>query len=279
MTRNRLPVVLATALALLAFAGNSLLTRAALAGGGIAPDSFAAIRLGAGAAMLLAIGIGRGLAVRPRAADLPGIIALFAYAAAFSRAYVSLGAATGALILFTSVQMTIVAGGLVGGAFLSMRQGTGILIALSGLAWLLAPGVTATPTLGAAALMTAAGVAWGVYTLIGRGSGAAIARTARNFIGTIPLALLLVAMAGLDGTPTAIMLAVASGAITSALGYVIWYSVLPSLPAVTAASLQLLVPVITALGSLIWLREPLTTTLTGASLLILAGVAMTLRRS
>lgn len=278
MTRNHLPIVLATALALLAFAGNSLLTRAALAGGGIAPDSFAAIRLGAGAAMLLAIGIGRGLAVRPRAADLPGIVALFVYAAAFTRAYVGLGAATGALILFTSVQMTIVTGGLAGGAGLSVRQGTGILIALSGLAWLLAPGL-ATPPIGASALMAAAGIAWGVYTLIGRGSDAAVARTARNFIGTIPLALVLVALAGLHGTPVAMMLAVASGAITSAVGYVIWYSVLPSLSAVTAASLQLLVPVITALGSLIWLHEPLTTTLTGASLLILAGVALTLRRS
>ncbi len=263
---------------MLAFAGNSLLTRAALAGGGIGPDSFAAIRLLAGALTLFVIGFGRRLMIRPRAGDIPAIFALFSYAAAFSRAYVSLGAATGALILFTSVQLTVIAGGLAGGARLSIRQGFGIVIALGGLAWLLAPGL-ATPPPGASALMTAAGIAWGVYTLIGRGSGAAVARTARNFIGTIPLALVLVAMAGLEGTPTAIMLAVASGAITSALGYVIWYSVLPSLSAVTAASLQLLVPVITALGSLIWLREPLTTTLAGASLLILAGVAMTLRRS
>ena len=278
MPSKSLHLVLLTALALLAFAGNSLLTRAALAGGGIRPDSFAAIRLGAGAAMLLAIGLGKGLKLRPRSPDIPAIVALFIYAAAFSRAYVSLGAATGALILFTAVQLTIIVGGLAGGANLNLRQAFGIVIALGGLAWLLAPGL-ATPPLGASALMTAAGIAWGVYTLIGRGSGAAIARTARNYIGTIPLALVLVGMAGLDGTWTAILLAVASGAITSALGYVIWYSVLPSLSAVTAASLQLLVPVITALGSLIWLHEPLTATLAGASLLILAGVALTLRRS
>lgn len=271
--RLRLPLLVG--LALLAFAGNSLLTRAALVAGGIGPESFAAIRLTAGAIMLLAIGRARQLAVVPRRGDVPGIIALFIYATAFSRAYVSLGAATGALILFTFVQVTVIAGGVIGGVRITALQGAGVVVALGGLGWLLAPGL-ATPPPGAFALMAAAGIAWGLYTLVGRGGGDPVSRTARNFIGTVPPALLLLVMAGLYGTAMAIFLAVVSGAVTSALGYVIWYSVLPRLPAVTAASLQLSVPVITALGSLVWLHEPLTATLVGASVLILAGIALTL---
>ncbi|OYY72750.1 DMT family transporter [Sphingomonas sp. 28-63-12] len=278
MIPDRTRLALLVILALLAFAGNSLLTRAALAGGGIGPESFAAIRLGAGGATLLAIGLGRRLVVMPGARDLPGIAALFVYAATFSRAYVGLGAATGALILFSTVQITVIAGGMIGGARITVVQSMGVAVALGGLAWLLAPGLAAPP-LGAFALMAAAGIAWGVYTLLGRGSDAPVARTARNFIGTLPLAMALAAIGGVGGSPMAIMLAIAAGAITSALGYVLWYSVLPHLSAITAASLQLTVPVITALGSVIWLHEPLTGALAGASLLILSGIALTLRRS
>ncbi|MFM9978493.1 MAG: DMT family transporter [Sphingomonadaceae bacterium] len=276
MTAAPVRLALLVTLALLAFAGNSLLTRAALAGGEIGPDSFAAIRLSAGAITLLAIGIRKRLMVAPGKRDIPGIMALFIYAAAFSRAYVSLSAATGALILFTCVQMTVISGGIIGGVRMAPHQGVGVLIALGGLAWLLAPGLAA-PAVGAAALMAAAGVAWGIYTLLGRGKGDPVARTARNFIGTFPLAVMLLTLPEAHGTAMPIALALASGAITSALGYVVWYSVLPRMSALSAASLQLLVPVITSLGSVIWLYEPLTTALAGASIIILAGIALTLR--
>jgi drug/metabolite transporter (DMT)-like permease len=272
----RLPLLVM--LALLAFAGNSLLTRAALVGGGIGPDSFVAIRLLAGAVMLLVIGLVRRLPVLPGRRDLSGIAALLLYATAFSYAYVDLGAATGALILFTFVQVTVITGGIIGGERITKGQGVGVVMALTGLAWLLAPGLAAPPP-GAFALMAAAGIAWGVYTLLGRGGGDPTARTARNFIGTAPLALLLLVVTGLHGSAPAVALAVASGAVTSALGYVVWYSVLPDLSPVTAASLQLAVPVITGLGSLFWLNEPLTVTLAGASILILSGIAVTLRRT
>jgi len=213
MTPALFRLSLVVALALCAFAGNSLLTRAALSSGDIGPDSFTAIRLVAGAMTLLAIGFGRRLAIMPRGSDVPGVIALFVYAAAFSRAYVSLTAATGAIILFTAVQVTVIAGGAIGGGRIRLQQGGGVLIALGGLAWLLAPGLSAPP-LTASIMMATAGIAWGSYTLLGRGAGAPVARTARNFIGTVPLAIGLVAVMGLDGTPMAILLAIASGAIT-----------------------------------------------------------------
>jgi drug/metabolite transporter (DMT)-like permease len=265
------------ALALLAFAGNSLLTRAALADGSGDADAFAAIRLVAGAAMLAAIALVRGIRVLPGRGDVPTILALFAYAAAFSRAYLSLGAATGALVLFASVQFTMVAGGMLRGARFTPVQFVGLAMALTGLGWMLAPGL-APPPLGGFLLMVAAGVAWGVYSSVGAGAGEPVARTARNFIGTVPAALLLLALADTTGNARFVLLAVLSGAITSALGYVLWYAALPHLSGIAAASLQLSVPVITALGSVIWLREPITVTLAGATLLILAGIGLTLPR-
>jgi drug/metabolite transporter (DMT)-like permease len=278
-TGNVLFLACLVALALLAFAGNSLLNRAALLDTGADPGAFAAIRLISGAAALFAFGMFRGLAVRPHSKDLPSVAALFVYAAAFSFAYVSLGAATGALILFATVQLTMTAYGVVRGARYTAVQIAGLLAALGGLAWLLAPGLAAPP-IGAALLMISAGIAWGIYSLLGRSQGEPIASTARNFIGTLPLALLMAAPLFWSGTygidTRGLMLAIASGVVTSALGYVIWYAVLPTLPAIAAASLQLTVPVIAITGAQLWLNEPLTFRLIAASGVILAGIGLTI---
>ena len=218
----------------------------------------------------------------PGRADLPGIVALFAYAVAFTVAYLALGAATGALVLFATVQATMVGVEMWRGHRPAAREWIGLLMALAGLVWLLAPGL-ATPAswtfAWAFAFMAAAGVAWGAYTLIGRGSTQPLAQTARAFVGTAPAALLLIAI-GANGTWTAqgAALAAASGVITSGLGYAIWYAVLPRLSAMTAGVSQLLVPAVAALGAAIWLREPLTLTFLAASVLILAGIAISMKR-
>jgi len=272
-----MPLVLIVTLALLAFAGNSLLTRAALADAAADAEAFAAIRLIAGAGMLAVIPLLRRIRGIPARADVPTILALFVYAAAFSRAYLSLGSATGALVLFASVQCTMVAGGVLRGTRYTAVQFVGLVIALAGLGWMLAPALT-SPPLGEFSLVVAAGVAWGVYSSVGAGADESVARTARNFIGTVPVAMLLLAQADAIDSARFVLLAVLSGAITSVLGYVLWYAALPRLPGLAAGTLQLSVPVITAIGSMIWLGEPITVTLVGAMLLILAGIALTLPR-
>lgn len=277
MTTATLRLVGMIGLALVAFAGNSLLTRAALLDPANEAASFAAVRLLAGAAMLIVIGQAMRLPIRPRAGDLPSIAALAVYAVAFSFAYPSPGAATGALVPFATVQFTMVAVGLLRGNPLRAMQTAGLVLALAGLGWLLAPGVTAPP-LAACLLMITAGIGWGVYSVLGQGAGSPIARTARNFIGTVPVALMLLAATEFRLGPQGVILALASGAITSALGYVIWYMVLPQISAFSAANLQLSVPAITAMASVVWLDEVLTLTLISASVLILTGIALTFRR-
>ena len=286
-------LLLLTAFAILAFAGNSVLTRAALAEPVIGAEPFAAIRLLSGALTLAAIVAWRGGAVRPGRADAIGITSLFAYAIAFSLAYRGLTTATGALILFALVQVTLVAASAATGRWPNRTEALGIAIALSGLAWLLAPGVAAPPP-GPALLMVVAGIAWGLYTWAGRGTGDALARTARNFLGTLPLAAITMlaaialdphALLGLGATGKddpgthaiavgGIALAVASGAIASGLGYAAWYRVLPRLSATSAGLLQLLVPVVAAFGGAVWLGEAPTLRLVLAALLIVAGIAL-----
>lgn len=264
-------------LAILAFAGNSLLTRAALSQALIGAGAFGAIRLAAGAAMLLAC---TGFAWRramPRWADGAGIAALLAYMAGFSFAYRGLGAATGALILFASVQMSMAGLAAWRGVYPSARQILGLALAFGGLAWLLAPGILAPPLL-PALLMAGAGAAWGVYTLIGRGSIDALATTTRNFIGAAPLSLvLLMPESAVPVTAPGAGLAIAAGALTSGLGYAIWYRVLPRLSVTTAGAVQLLVPVIAAAGAGLWLNEQISPRLVFAGAAILTGIALTLR--
>ena len=265
-------------MALLAFAGNSLLCRAALAHTSIDAASFTTIRLIAGALVLWGLvqftrreATGRG--------SWPSALALFVYAAAFSFAYLTLPTGTGALLLFGAVQASMIGWGFFKGERFAALQWLGLGLALAGLVGLLLPGLSAPP-LGGALLMIAAGVAWGVYSLRGKGAGDPLRVTAGNFVRTVPLALALslltLADARLDAAGVAY--AVASGAITSGVGYAIWYAVLPQLKATTAATLQLSVPVIAALGGIVWLGEPLTLRLLLASAAILGGVALVIRQ-
>ncbi|MEM9303429.1 MAG: DMT family transporter [Pseudomonadota bacterium] len=268
--------VVLTTLAILAFAGNSLLTRAALADGHLGPATFAGLRLLSGAITLAAIGLWGAHPVRPGRADLPGIAALAVYAVAFTFAYVNMGAAAGALILFAMVQLTMAAVATLQGQRPRGLEAIGLLVALGGLAWLLAPGLTAPPLL-PALLMAIAGAAWGAYTLFGRGASDPLAATARNFIGTWPLAVVLLAGLAFEAPSVrGVVLAVLSGAITSGLGYAIWYAVLPRLTVAIAGCAQLTVPAVAAIGGALWLGETITLRLALASLLILAGVGLTI---
>jgi drug/metabolite transporter (DMT)-like permease len=266
--------IILTMLAMIAFAGNSLLCRAALKHTTIDAASFTTIRLISGAMMLwLVVRIGRG--TRTGTGNWPSALALFAYAAGFSFAYVSLPAATGALLLFGAVQATMIGHGIWAGERLLKLQLAGLALALAGLAGLLLPGLSAPPVIGSL-LMLGAGVAWGVYSLRGRGAGDPIGVTAGNFLRAVPVAAALsvsmVDRASLDST--GILYAVASGALASGIGYAIWYTALPALKAAKAATVQLSVPVIAAVGGIVFLGEPLTLRLVLSSMAILGGIAL-----
>ena len=279
--RQALVTASLVALAVLAFAGNSLLTRQALAGGAIGPGPFVGLRLVSGALLLALLLARRPAEILPRRADLPGIGALLLYALAFTWAYLGLGASTGALILFSSVQLTLVLLAHLRGTRLSGREAAGMVLALAGLALLLAPGLTAPP-LGGALLMALAGMGWGLYTLLGRGTADPLALTARNFVGAAPVGLLLLLLGLARSGPLqleGVLLAIASGALASGIGYALWYAVLPRLSVAMAGSAQLLVPLVTAAGGVLWLGEPLTLRFAFVCLLILCGVWLTRRPS
>jgi drug/metabolite transporter (DMT)-like permease len=263
-----------TTLALLAFAGNSLLCRYALQHTTIDAGSFTGIRLLAGAGMLwLIVSLRRG--PRGIAGDWPSALALFAYAAGFSFAYTSLPAGTGALLLFGAVHVTMVSHGLWCGEPLRSWQIAGFLMAFAGLLGLLLPGLSAPPLHGAM-LMLGAGVAWGIYSFRGKGAGDATLVSAGNFLRTIPLFLLLMPWVlghmSLDGV--GVWCAIASGALASGIGYAIWYAALPWLRATTAATVQLSVPVLAAIGGVTFLAEPVTVRLGLASVAVLGGIAL-----
>lgn len=267
-------VALLTALALLAFAGNSLLCRAALAHTGIDAASFTLVRLLSGALVLWALAR-RNAAARAGRGNWWSALALFAYAAAFSFAYLRLSAAAGALLLFGAVQATMISHGLWAGERLRPLQVGGLVLACVGLIGLLLPGLSAPPLPGAL-LMLAAGIAWGVYSLRGRGAGHPLKVTAGNFLRAVPMAaalwLLHAGHASLDAT--GIAYAVLSGALASGVGYAIWYAALPALRATTAATVQLGVPVLAALGGVLLMGEALTPRLLAASAAILGGIAL-----
>jgi drug/metabolite transporter (DMT)-like permease len=270
-----------TLLALVAFASNSLLTRLALGTHQIDAASFTAIRLVAGAVMLLALAAaqdrswsvmqGRGVA---------GPLALFAYAAPFSFAYLRIGAAVGALVLFGVVQLTMIGYGIARGERPGAMIWLGLVLAAAGLALLTVPSVT-RPDPPGVLLMAIAGVAWAVYTLVGRCTANPIAANARSFFWSAPLALVLVLVViGLhpEAAPSArgVVLALVSGAVTSGLGYAIWYRALPSLTVTQAAVAQLSVPVIAALGAVAVLGEAVSSRLVVAGVLVLSGVGLVL---
>ncbi|MGK9064264.1 DMT family transporter [Stutzerimonas chloritidismutans] len=267
---------LLTALAMLAFAGNSLLCRAALRDSTIDPATFTALRLFAGAGVLWLIVRMRAKTTAP-AGSWRGALALFAYAAAFSYAYVQLDAGAGALLLFGAVQLSMIGWGLLSGERLVAMQIGGMLLAAAGVVALLLPGASAPPLV-ASLLMVVSGVAWGAYSLMGKGRPNPLATTAGNFARGTPIAaaLCVAAMARLDWDSTGALYALASGALTSGIGYAIWYAALPGLSAVQGASVQLSVPLITALAGSLLLGESLTGRIVLAGLAILGGIALVL---
>ena len=271
---SRARVVALTSLAMVAFACNSLLCRVALGHTGIDAASFTTIRLMSGAVVLwLVARMSRG--TQARTGSWPSALALFVYAAGFSFAYVSLPASTGALLLFGAVQATMIGHGIQAGERLSRPQLMGLVFALGGLVGLLLPGLSAPPLPGAL-LMLSAGVAWGIYSLRGKGAGDPTRITAGNFLRAVPMAVALSVLmhdrTSLDSA--GVGYAVASGALASGIGYAIWYTALPALKATSAATVQLSVPVIAALGGIAFLGESATLRLVLASVAILGGIAL-----
>lgn len=267
-------VFVLTLIAMVAFAGNSLLCRVALKQTSIDAASFTFIRIASGALALWLI-------VRVRAASPPkagswfSAAALFAYAAGFSFAYITLPAGTGALLLFGAVQATMIFWALRCGEQMDLRQRLGLALALAGLVTLVFPGLSAPPLVGSI-LMIVAGIAWGVYSLRGKTAGNPAAATAGNFLRALPLAALLslafLPWARVDRAGVAY--AMMSGAIASGVGYAIWYTALPGLRGASAASVQLVVPVFAALGGILFLGEQITLRFLFASIAVLGGIGL-----
>lgn len=303
-------LIAATTFAMFAFAGNSVLCRLALEQAAIDPASFTSVRLISGAIMLIILMLVKpfqksalttqhafiknsnsvdDLKISPAASlgqklrwfigfnnsSWFGGIFLFAYAAGFSFAYISLPTGTGALILFAAVQITMLSYAIFNAVRLSSMQCFGLFIALLGLIYLLLPGISSPPIFGSL-LMVIAGISWGAYSILGKTAINATQSSVENFTRAIVPALLLslIFYSELSITSNGILLAIASGAITSGLGYAVWYAVLPQLKSASAASLQLTVPVIATLGGVIFLNEALSVRLTIASIAILGGVAL-----
>ena len=291
-----LKTALMSALALIAFAGNSVLCRLALSDAAIHPASFTSIRLASGALTLLLLvwlsnlANGQASASKPTARQTTTILnngwaaplMLFAYAALFSFAYITLDTGVGALILFGSVQITMVLINLFKGNRLSVFEWLGLLLACSGLVYLVFPELS-KPSIIGFIMMSIAGIAWGVYTVLGQGSQKPLADTASNFIKSIPFAVILILpfLGQISASPfqndalaKAWLLAISSGAITSGMGYAIWYAALRNLKTSQAGVLQLLVPIIAAIGGVVFADELLTGRLIIASLLTLGGILM-----
>jgi drug/metabolite transporter (DMT)-like permease len=271
-----------TLLALIAFASNSLLTREALGTHQLDAATFTAIRLAAGAVTLAILpGAGARSLLPLRGSGIAGPLALFAYAAPFSFAYGRIGAAVGALVLFGVGQLTMIGYALARGEHPTPAIWLGLVLAAGGLAALAAPSVTRPDPLGVL-LMAVAGVAWAVYTLVGRTRSDPLAANARSFLWSAPLAILVAlavrAAGGVHDATTVrgTTLALVSGAVTSGLGYAIWYRALPRITVTQAAVAQLSVPVIAALGAVALLGEALGLRLVGSGAAVLAGVGLVL---
>ena len=268
-------------LALVAFAGNSLLCRRALGTGAIDPGAFTLIRLLSGALTLALLARGRRTNDPPREiGQWPGAVGLFLYAAAFSFAYVRLPAGVGALVLFAATQVTMIGWGIHRGDRLGGWESFGIVVALAGLVGLAAPGHSAPDGVGVV-LMVVAGMAWGAYSLLGRSATNAIGANASAFARAVVPAVLLVLAPWTSHTLTSegVLLAVVSGAVTSGLGYALWYTALPHLTRTHAAAIQLTVPVIAAVAGVLLLGEAMTARLAVAGAVILAGVATSVFRT
>jgi drug/metabolite transporter (DMT)-like permease len=267
-------VIVLTLLAMLAFASNSLLCRAALKQTSIDPASFTFVRIFSGAVALWFISAIRRSTSTGKG-NWPSAIALVIYAAGFSFAYVNLSAGTGALLLFGAVQATMILWGFREGERLDPLQVTGLIAAIIGLVALVLPGISAPPLIGSI-FMLAAGVAWGVYSLRGKTAPNAIAATAGNFLRAVPFAALVsvIMLPKIQLDSLGVTYAVISGAITSGLGYVIWYTALSGLKATSAATVQLSVPVLAASGGILLLHEPISLRYLIASVAVLGGILL-----
>lgn len=276
-TRLSARTALLTAIAMIAFAANSLLCRLALGAGEIDAASFTTIRVVAGALTLVLISLAQRRPPSREHANWRAAAALFVYMIFFSFAYIWLGAATGALILFGAVQLTMFAVALARGERLTLGGWAGLAIAAAGLVYLVSPGLTA-PDPGGAALMAVAGAAWGVYSLLGKGASNPLAATTMNFLYCAPLVAIVsvVAIGQLELSTKGAVYALASGALASGCGYVIWYAALRGLSAGRAATVQLSVPVIAAIGAVLFLSEAITLRLVLASAATLGGIALVL---
>lgn len=273
---------LLTILAMLAFAANSVLCRFALVEThgttSIDAASFTSIRLISGAVILAILMLIRTREFKPKNINPISTLMLFTYALCFSFSYIQIATGTGALILFGTVQLTMILYGLIKGERPSFQAWAGILFAFSGLVYLLLPGVSAPPLLNAS-LMMVAGIAWGIYSLRGKGISNPLVSTSWNFIATVPLVLITYLIFHADAfiTPKGITLAILSGALASGIGYSIWYTALPYLTATRAATVQLTVPIIAAIGGVILLSEPVSLRLALASIAVLGGVYLTIK--
>ena len=272
-------LVLLTAFVLVGFASNSLLTRAAITGNHLDAWTFMVVRLVTGTIMLAALVRLRHAPARGRGSWLMAL-ALAGYAVLFTLAYVRIAVGPGALLLFGSVQLTMFGAAHTHGERLSLLQWTGVALALAGFLVLTLPGLTAPDPLGAV-LMAGAGISWAVYSLAGRRSTDPLSVTADNFLRASGIVLVAAAAVGPTGpfSMTGFILATASGAVASALAYAAWFAVLPLIPVWRAATLQLSVPVLTALGAAALLREPIHLRLTVAMVLAVLGIWLTTKRS
>jgi drug/metabolite transporter (DMT)-like permease len=274
----RMSPYLLTALAMLAFAANSVFCRMALGEGAIDAASFTAIRLLSGAVTLGIILLYRNRGFKREKINILSASMLFIYAICFSFSYIELSTGAGALILFGTVQLTMILYGLIKGERPGRLAWVGIIAAGGGLVYLLMPSISAPPFF-SASLMMVAGLAWGAYSLRGKGVSDPVTTTSWNFIATIPMVLLsaLIFHADASVSTKGITLAILSGALASGIGYAIWYSALPGLTPTRAATVQLSVPVIAALGGVMFMAEPVSVRLVVSSIVVLGGVYLTIR--
>lgn len=262
---------------MVAFAGNSLLCRMALGGGAVDAAGFTAIRFCSGAlALLLLAAVSGTLSTSARGGSWPSATVLFVYAFPFAFAYAHLTTGTGALVLFGTTQITMIVAGLRAGERPSRLDWLGLAIALAGLLWLVMPGLSTSPSPAGVALMFVAGIAWGAYSLLGRGSTGPMADVTGTFLRLSPLTLAVMAVVWPSTHVSArgAILAALSGVVTTGGGYVIWYYALRHLTAMRASILQLSVPALAALGGVLVLDEPATVRLLTAAALILGGVGL-----
>lgn len=273
---SKFKTIICTCFSLFAFAGNSVLCRLALGEAQLDPASFTIIRLLSGIVMLMLIS---SIFQIKNSSKSKGswfsALMLYVYAVTFSYAYISLDTGTGALILFGSVQLTMVLISLISGNRLRLIEWLGLITAFAGFVYLVIPSIS-TPSFQGFILMAISGIAWGIYTLMGKTSQQPLKDTAFNFLRTLPfvLALIIIQLNHTNLSQQGIILALISGAITSGIGYSIWYIAVGGLSTIQAGVVQLLVPIIAAIGGVVFAQELISVRLIFSSILVLGGIML-----